>query len=314
VSRPQVHEDAWVSWQTGIGTDLDKRTSHHFQPAHLSYQEIAVLWAQNAIAAKAIEKPSFEAYREGYDITISDEGSYADLKEELISGLEDLGLDPAMQRAHQLKRAFGGSVVLLGAYDGRPLDQPLNEDNIQSLDWLNVLEPIEIYPVQLYEEPGEAKYGQPRLFEINVSRASGLLMPGSSAANSRAPKIKPGTLVHESRCIVFQGIRVSDYVTPVGSGSDVSPFWGSSVIHRFNESMRDYGVAFSAAGLLPVDIAQPVIKIPDLKGMLAKNKGLASQAHEEHRAVALYRARHPHRQGRRVRPPGDAARQRARAA
>ena len=260
------HFDAWVSAETGIGTASDKRTSHHFHRRHLSYEEIARLWEQDAIAAKAIEAPGAEAYREGYELTIADEGSYDDLKESVEEKLEALELDTSLERAFQLKRAFGGAVVLLGADDGRPMDQPLDEARVKALDWLNVLEPIEIYPVTEYDDPGKAKYGKPQLFEINTNRRRGLL-PGHA---SKAPTIKPGSLVHESRLIVLNGIRVSDYA--LHAGNDISPFWGSSVIPRFIDALRDYGVAYSGAGLLPVDVAQPVIAIENLKEMLAKRK------------------------------------------
>lgn len=259
----------WYSGQTGIGTrQFDKRLSHIFGVGTLlSYHEIAALWERDAITAKAIEAPVQEAFRPGYEITTSGSGDYEKFKADLEDVLEELEFDAAVKRAHSLKRAFGGSAILIGANDHRPLDRPLDVANVRSVDYLNVLEPCEIRPVAIYNDISKGQFGKPQYFEIvNNTRINGIL----GGPPQPPPKIGTGQIIHASRLMVFRGVRASE-ARPTTTHQDISPFWGASVVHRFYEAMRDYGVAYAAASLLPIDISQPVISIEGLKEVIGKD-------------------------------------------
>ena len=268
------HADGWASAITGIGTAArDKRLSHRFEVAsQMSYQEVARLWEQDDIAAKAIEELPAACFGEGYEITIGDEGSYEDLKEEIEDRLLELEVDNAIENAMQYERAYGGGAILLGTADHRSLAEPLENDSTSSLDWLNVLEPMEIVPESTYEDPGAAKYGKPEFYRINTNGSSGI---GTMHTASKKKTVKNGlaphsnVIIHESRLITFGGIRVSQYLK---SSNTISPFWGASMVHRFIEALRDFGVSYAGAGLLATDVSQPVVSIDGLKEMVGKDE------------------------------------------
>jgi hypothetical protein len=71
-------------------------------------------------------------------------------------------------------------------------------------------------------------------------------------------------LIHESRMIVFPGIRVSRYQQSTARGG-----WGESVLSRVYRVLRDFNTAWSSAGVLVTDFAQSVIKIAGLWEALA---------------------------------------------
>lgn len=268
-----THKDGWGSALTGLGTNRDKRESAHFRRRTLSYFQLAELWEQDDIAAKAIEAPGAEAFRPGFEIEISDEGKYGDLKESLEDALEALGVEDILERAYCYMRAYGGAAVLLGINDGQTLDKPLVASRNAPLEYLDVYEPIEIIPFSLYQDPRKPKYGQVEYFQLNSfigTISTSLSHTAPLPAKNRQQVASPvSTLIHESRLIVFQGIRVSRYLQ---SHNPVSPFWGAPVMPRWIEVLRDFEVGYSGAGLLATDVSQPVIAIEGLKEMIGKNE------------------------------------------
>lgn len=258
--------DGWVSALTGIGTpERDKRLSHQIQAPTLSYQQICDLWRVDDVAKRAIEAPAAECFREGYEITIGDEGSYEDLKESIEEKLLELGVDAAIERAYRLERAFGGSAILLGADDGRPLDRPLELARVDSLDWINVLEPLELYPASFYDNPAAPKYGQPEYYQVNNFTQN----RGIGPKPSKKPAKPLSQYIHESRLVVFEGVKVSQYQAQV---SYIAPNWGDSALLSMVEVLRDFNVAWHSAGLLATDFSQPVITMENLMTLVSKNE------------------------------------------
>lgn len=267
-----ANRDGWESALTGIGTDArDKRKSHKFASGYLPYDQIAKQWEQDDITAMAIEARAQECFSRGYEITIADEGKYEDLKEEVEEhlGSDKLALNEALAEADHLRRAFGGSAVLLGTDDGRSLDEPLELTKARSVEWLNVFEPLEVYPVKLFDDWESANYGKPELFQVTPFELGGANFFGGSPKHARLPKEHKTNLIHASRLLVFRGIRVSRYFQSV---SDIHPWWGSSTVPRYNEQIRDMATAFAAIGVLATDVSQPIIMMQGLREMVANHR------------------------------------------
>lgn len=271
-----TRQDGWFSALTGIGDpNQDKRLSHQHSFCTLPYEEIALLWETDDIAAKAIEAPAAEAFREGYEIVISDEGKYDDLKEQIEQKLLDLDADKWLEKAYQYKRAYGGAAILIGANDGGELIDPLDVSKVTSIDYLNVFEPLEIQPASLYTDPFHPKYGLPEYFQLTTLSTIGPMLPVPGIEQT-TPTYQQPIYIHESRLIFFQGIKTSRYYFST-TRQPVSAFWGASVVPRFIETLRDYGVAFAGAGILATDVSQPVITINGLRNMVAQGKDALRQ-------------------------------------
>src|SRR5262245_57295113 len=74
------HLEAWASAQTGNGDpNHDKRLSHKICKPRISYQDAIDIYSTDDLCQKAIEFPITECFRQGYELTISDEGSFDDL-------------------------------------------------------------------------------------------------------------------------------------------------------------------------------------------------------------------------------------------
>lgn len=259
--------DGWVSNLTGIGDPIfDKRLTHKMRAPALSYQDAIEIWRADDIAKRAIEAPIDECFRQGYEITISDEGQFDDLKESIEEKIEDLRLNHCIKRAKCIERALGGAAILIGANDHRPLDLPLDPDNVTSIDWLTVLEPIELQPVDWYNDPEAAKYGEVEFYQLTAFTTYG----GTANSGGVMERLPPPTQlrIHESRLVVFGGIKVSRYQI---HNNVAGSLWGDSKLTSLIEVLRDFNVAWHAAGLLAVDFGQPVISVENLMLLVAKN-------------------------------------------
>lgn len=276
------HLDGWASALTGIGRfGQDKRMDHHYEVPPLEYMEAMNLWRGDDIAARAIESVPSECFRQGYEITIGDEGSFDDLKEQVETRLQELGADEAIELAMRYERAYGGGAILLGVRDSRRLDQPLEPERVRGIDWLTVLEPIELMPWSYYTDPEAPKYGYPEFYRLNTVAMQGAL---GDSASLRKTSDHVGEVIHESRLVLFGGIRVSRYHRVQQM---VSPLWGDSILIRLVSVLRDFNIAWNSAGIIASDFAQSVITIENLKAIAARDP---KKLHDRMAAIEIGRS------------------------
>lgn len=267
------HADDWQNFFTGLGVfGKDKRIGTEFNLHTLSFDALKDLWLGDDLAARAVETIPKEALRQGYDISIASGQDDADaasmdpaeLASEVSSKLETLGVDQYLEECGAYERGYGGSALLIGVNDGQEdMTQPLNLNRVRSVDWLTPLEAREMMPLYAYGDPRAPKYGQPEIYQLS-SRSVLPSYGGNYASTSMQ--------IHESRLIVFPGIRVSRYQTTTARGG-----WGESVLSRVYRVLRDFNTAWSSAGVLVSDFAQSVIKIAGLWEALALDGAKAFQ-------------------------------------
>ncbi len=254
--------DDWKNPFTGQGmVGRDKRVGAVFNIHSLSFDQLKDLYLGDDIAARAVETIPKEAMRQGYDVVVSDsteDGDASDLAAAVMDKLEKLGADDYLETTGNYERAYGGGAILIGVNDQQTdLTKPLNLDKVKSLDFLTPLEAREIQPLYGYTDPRQPKYGQPEIYQLN-SRAVLPSHSGNYAATTQQ--------VHESRLIIFPGIRVSRYQVTTARGG-----WGESVLSRVWRVLRDFNTAWSSAGVLVSDFAQSVIKIQGLWASLSQD-------------------------------------------
>lgn len=257
--------DSWFSPETGIGTHAhDRRMSHRPRTVNLSYQDCITIMSTDDLGRRALQDPVEDAFRPGYSIETREQGDFDELKEDVLERAEELGVDEYLTRAVVMERGLGGCALLMGINDHRPLSSPVDETAARGLDWLNILEPIELTPYTFYDKPSDGpNYGRPKLYQLTgfTSASAGL---GANLGDDRLPP--SDHLIHESRLIVFHGIRVSRYQW---ANNTLGRLWGESMIASFYEALRDLNVGYSAAAILATEIGQPIISIPNLMTMVA---------------------------------------------
>jgi len=259
--------DSWSNALTGIGEHgFDKREGSQLNVPVLSYQDVIDLWRSDAMAARAIELLPAECFARGYELHIDSDDEDDSFLDDVQDRMSELKIDEIVERAYRYERGFGGAAILMGADDGGAPDEPLIPSKIKSLDWLTVMEPLEIYPASYYQDVNHPKYGEPEYYRQQAFTISGAgTVIGVTDRRAPSPTMQ---LIHESRLIIFGGRRVSRYQRSQGL---MVPLWGDSILMTVIEALRDYNISWASAGLLAVDYAQSVISVENLMSQVAKN-------------------------------------------
>lgn len=179
------------------------------------------------------------------DVSEAD-ASGKEISEAMNALMEDLGVLEKIGEALKAERGYGGAALFPGIRDGvKDLTKPLDYSKIQSVDWLDVLTPLELVPFQWYNDPNKKNYGMPELYWMQR------ISIGNIGSTARIP-------IHESRLIFFPGIVVSRRQLREHWG------WGDSVLVRMMEVLRDFQTTWQGAAILMTDFAQAVMKIVGL--------------------------------------------------
>jgi phage-related protein (TIGR01555 family) len=252
-SRPR--RDGWINTSSGHGTSRDRRTLTRYGVDIVTDLEAIQLWRSEFLAARIIEALPEEAFRRSWTLKVEDK----ELAEQICTLAEDLDVDGAMVDAAQKERAYGGAAifpVLSGALDD--VSQQLDEGAIASVDALHVFEPQELTPHTYYRDFRHKKFGKPETWRLTplVSGRTGSLGV---------------QIIHETRLVIFPGIRVSRQTQP-GQREG----WGDSVLCRPNAVLKDDGLAWGSAATLLHEHGMGVYGIDGLAEGMATDDGVAA--------------------------------------
>lgn len=268
--RPKARKDGWESATTGIGHALhDKRTTHEFIPMDLSYEACTQIFESDDLGKRAARGPVDDAFRQGYEISIADEGQNEELKQDVETRLRELKVDQIIKQAVSQKRALGGAAILIGVRDNKEMSRPLNLKTATDIEFLTNLEPMDLTPHTYYENPLEAKFGEVKLWELQSFGVMSPVSLGHVVKTAVTNKQTTNALIHESRLIIFNADKISKYSTtqnPAGS------YWGLSIYTQIYEILRDFNISWSAAGLLITDFSQAVFSIENLTNLVIRDE------------------------------------------
>ncbi len=258
-----AHQDGWVNMYTGLNVrGLDKRASTDFQPARRWTRiELEERYKGDAMAAKVVDVLPEDMCREWIDITIDGDPQTAQL---VGQQLRKMKAQENLEWALKMSRLHGGSAAILGIDDGRPLNTPLREDSIKRLSFINVLDRWQFFTQPVwYRDPTEPKYGQVELYRL-------LPIFGVEALMQE---------IHETRMIVFQGLRMPDRIMLENW------MWGDSVLTRLDNAIRNYQTVHDSASTIVQDFAVAVYKLKNLADAMANG----SQGGDQ-KLIARFRA------------------------
>jgi phage-related protein (TIGR01555 family) len=277
--------DGWGSTLTGIGNVLyDKRQSHTFAPIDLSYEQCTQIFEGDDLGKRAAAGPVDDAFRQGYEISIADEGQYEDLKEDIENRLRELDVNKVIKTALTQKRALGGAAILLGVRDNKSMDRPLDRKKASDIEFLTNLEPMDLFPHTYYDDPLAPKFGEVRLWELRTYTGVPYSSGQSPMVGSKKKEAFKPIVIHESRLIIFNTDKISKYSV---AQNPAGPFWGLSIYTQIFEILRDFNISWAAAGLIITDFSQAVFSIENLNGLVGRNE---EQLLDKMRAMNLGRS------------------------
>ncbi len=236
-------DGGWSSVLTGYNdATRDKRSSFSFSTDIVTDTEAREMWRGDDVVAKVVEVLPSEATRGGFEVKTGDK----EQAEAIDKYLEDLDAFHYVRRAAEYERAYGGGALFPLVNDGQDLAQPLNLDRAQSIEELVLLEPRELQPWRWANG------------KVEVWRMQKFVEGG-------APPV--ALYIHSSRLIIFPGVRVTEQAV-----YGAMPGWGDSILTRMKRVLRDFGIAWDAAGALIVDFSQGVFSMEGLNDLIARDK------------------------------------------
>jgi len=239
--------DSWINAVTGLGGTRDRTTQGEISAViPLRPVQLEHLYHGNDLAAKIVDKIVREAVRRGFTIEGDDDG-------EILGAAKDRKAIQAVTEAAIWGRLYGGGAVLIGT-DG-PMDEPLDVETMRpgSLRYLMALDRLSLSVADWYSNPTEDKFGEPRIYTI--TREGG----GGTTATA-------GSLVHESRLVMFGGAMTSERMRTRNEG------WDLSVLQRPHDVLRDVGQSWRSIMNLIQDMSQAVFAVDGLVEMIAEGE------------------------------------------
>jgi phage-related protein (TIGR01555 family) len=226
-----------------VGTNKDRTSFTRAITARLlQYNELEGLYEGDGFARKIIDLPAEEMVRAGYDIEgVGNDGA-------VRAALEGISTLPKLCDAMRWNALYGGAVVVMLVNDGGTFEEPLEVERAKSLEQLRVYDRWQVTHYQKYLDPNDSRFGKTQLYMISPIEGS--------------PYV-----VHESRCIVFDGCPVPDRVRTRNDG------WGASKLQQCYDQLIRFGMSHYWANQLLERSQQAIHGIPDLTNLLRSPGG-----------------------------------------
>lgn len=249
-----TRRDGWQNRASGHGTVRDRRRLTRYGVDIVTDIEAQQLRRSEFLAAAIIEDPAKEAFKRGWHLKCEDK----ELDVAICKQAEHLGMDSILIQAAIKSEESGGCgifPVLTGALDD--VSKELDESRIEGVHAFHVFEPQELTPVDYYTDITDPKFRMPKTYRLTplTSGRSGWIQQ---------------TIIHETRLVIFNGIRVSVQTQP-GQREG----WGDSCLCRPWSVISDFGLAWGSAATLLHEHGKGTLKKKGLIDTLAQADGPA---------------------------------------
>lgn len=202
--------------------------------------DLAEKYQYNGLFSKIVDRPAEEALKHGMEYNVGD----PQLEEFLDDALDRLDWEDKATTAIRWARLFGGSIIVMLLDDGGGLEEPVNWQDVRSVEELRVYERAIVQP-----DPDTYRTGKAEYFDVSSTYG--------------------GTFrVHRSRCLVFKNGSLPEY-----GAAQQYYYWGLPEYIRIHKDLsRALKTHTNAANMIEKSV-QPVYKQRGLQSMLAGPNG-----------------------------------------
>lgn len=252
--------DHWLNALTGLGSVRDKVQQYVFQRAgRVDDETLEAMYDEDDMASRIADSVPEHMMRRGFEIECDE---LPDLNEQVHDYIEALEGEEAVTDALVWERVFGGGVVVIGADDGNDVSLPLDEDNVESVRFLNVLDRRDCVPIYWYSDPTKPKYGRPEVYRVTYL-IQGIADPRRSKPTQQTMSLE----VHESRMLVFRGGRSTVRSRFRYNG------WGAPLLSKLKGPLRGFHGNWQSVENLMQDASQGVYKVKGFFEAISGKKG-----------------------------------------
>jgi len=246
----QIHSDNWENSLTGLGQLADRsiKTKYSYSDI-LDDGTLTDMYMGGGLATRIVNIIADDMTREW--VYIGDKDSRFVVEDAVRS----LALEENINTALRWQRLYGGSLLIVGADDGRTMDQPLNEKAIKSI---NYFRPVDSTCVDLSASQWEKNPLSPRFGKVNVFRI-----------RYNVYDTYVNMDIHYTRLIEFHN-------DPYPSGqykmiTTEQQYWGMPALQTVNESLRDLGGITQNTVNILYDFVSGVYTLKGLSQLLAQD-------------------------------------------
>lgn len=252
-TQDKFRQDGYTNMLNKYGTSQDNSTAYEYtQEMITNDMELIRLYEGNGLFAKIIDRPSQEAVKHGLDIDYGDE----DISEYVDERLDDLDFEDKFATAEKWARLYGGSIIVMLVDDGRLLEEPLDWDNVRSIEELRVFERAIVQPdyTSLYNFhffdsiDSDKPFGEPEYYQVF--------------------SIYGYFTVHRSRCLVFRNGRLPEQTT-----NAIYRYWGIPEYVKIKRALRECITSHEDGVKLLERSVQAIYKMKNLANMLSTSDG-----------------------------------------
>jgi phage-related protein (TIGR01555 family) len=237
--------DGWYNILAGLGKRSDKAQRGIYREyTYLDDKELHNLWMGEGLAKKIVSVVADDMTRNWFSVSEDPDGK-------IQKELKRLNSETLVNEAIKWARLFRGSLIVMGANDGRDLEEPLAMKNVKTIDWLKVYPAprIQILQTDIVTDPSSPWFEDVEIYP--VQKLNGDYFK-----------------VHHSRCLVFRG----DPVPHISSGTiDFQTlYWGSSILQAVWDRLRNYSQIEHSVANLMLEVIIGVYKLSGLAEILAE--------------------------------------------
>jgi hypothetical protein len=128
--------DGWVNLINRFNTSKDDTANYFFTPEpEVDDTLLEMFYENNGLFAKIIDTPAEEAVKHGFELEDISDDKITDFYK---AALHELDWEETAMLGIKWARLFGGALGVLLVNDGRGLEEPLDWDNIKSIDDIRV--------------------------------------------------------------------------------------------------------------------------------------------------------------------------------
>lgn len=252
-SQEQFRQDGYTNLLNKYGTAQDNSTAYHYRQEEITDDmQLIRLYEGNGLFSKIIDRPSEEAVKHGLDIDFGDEG----ISEYVEDRLDKLGFEEKFATAEKWARLYGGSIIVMLVDDGKGLEEPLDWNEVRSIEELRVFERAVVQPdyTSLYNFhfmdsiEQNKPFGEPEYYQVF--------------------SIYGYFTVHYSRCLVFRNGRLPEQTT-----NAIYRYWGIPEYVKIKRALRECITSHEDGVKLLDRSVQAIYKMKNLANMLATSDG-----------------------------------------
>lgn len=234
--------DGWTNVITGLGTAQDKTQYTQFRRFEIIDEAtLSEIWIAGGLGHKIVSIVANDMTREWLTIP-------GDTENKIIKNMDKIGAETEINLALKWKRLFGGGICVLGINDSRDIEEPVNINNIQSVDWIRTFDKSDVIltDINFNLDIQSENYKEVEFYTIS-------------------PRWGAPFNVHRDRVLVFRGIRVPERV-------EVGEFWywGMSVLQVIWDELKDIGAGRHNTSKILYEFIIGIYKFSGLSEMLAE--------------------------------------------